>query len=107
MIVYNVTINLDPSIHDQWMDWMQTKHIAEILETNLFLGARLFKVRVEDPDGAITYAIQYFADSDEKLQQYYDHFAEKLRAEGKEKFGEKMLGFRTELELVNDFFIKK
>ncbi len=105
MTVYNVTINLDPSIHDLWMEWMQKKHIAEVLDTKLFIGARLFKVRVDDPDGALTYAVQYFAETDEKLQTYYNDFAAKLREEGKQKFGEKMLAFRTELELVNDFFI--
>ena len=33
MIIYNVTINIDESAHDQWLNWLKTKHIGEVLAT--------------------------------------------------------------------------
>ncbi|MEG1025142.1 MAG: DUF4286 family protein, partial [Flavobacterium sp.] len=27
MIIYNVTTNIHESVHDQWLKWMQEKHI--------------------------------------------------------------------------------
>ncbi|MEG0918279.1 MAG: DUF4286 family protein, partial [Myroides sp.] len=48
MIIYNVTINIDESVHEQWLNWMQTKHIKEMLNTGCFKSARLVKVLVDE-----------------------------------------------------------
>ncbi len=102
MIIYNVTINIHESVHDQWLDWMQSKHIADMLATGKFSSAKMVKVLVEEEMGGITYAIQYFTDSKETLQSYYDEDAPKLREEGLKLFGDKMLAFRTELEIISE-----
>ncbi|MBM6498994.1 DUF4286 family protein [Flavobacterium macrobrachii] len=102
MILYNVTINIHESVHDQWMQWMQEKHINDVLATGKFSSARMVKVLVEEEMGGTTYSIQYTTDSKETLQKYYDEDAPRLRDEGYRLFGEKMLAFRTELELISE-----
>ncbi len=104
MIIYNVTTNIDGSVHDQWLHWIQSKHIDEVLATGCFYKATLSKVLVEEEMGGTTYSIQYVAESHEKLQEYYKTYAPKLREEGLRLFGDKMLAFRTELEVINEFF---
>lgn len=104
MILYNVTINIHESVHDKWMNWMQEKHINDVLATGKFSSARMVKVLVEEEMGGITYAIQYTTDSKETLDRYYKEDAQRLREEGQRLFGDKMLAFRTELELVSEFF---
>ena len=104
MILYNVTINIHESVHDQWLNWMQNKHINDVLATGKFSSARIVKVLVEEEMGGTTYAIQYTTDSKETLQRYYDEDASRLREEGQHLFGDKMLAFRTELEMVAEFF---
>ena len=102
MILYNVTINIDKSVHDQWLKWMQQKHINEVLATGKFTNARLVKVLVEDDMEGVTYSVQYTTDSKATLQKYYDEDAPRLREEGLRLFGDKMLAFRTELELISE-----
>jgi phosphoribosylamine-glycine ligase len=102
MIIYNVTINIHESVHDQWMQWMQTKHIADVLATGKFSSARIVRVLIEEEMGGTTYSIQYTTDSKETLQKYYDEDAPRLREEGLALFGDKMLAFRTELELISE-----
>jgi phosphoribosylamine-glycine ligase len=102
MILYNVTINIHESVHDKWMQWMQEKHIADVLATGKFSAARMVKVLVEEEMGGTTYSIQYTTDSKETLQRYYDEDAPRLREEGLQLFGDKMLAFRTELELISE-----
>jgi phosphoribosylamine-glycine ligase len=102
MILYNVTINIHESVHDQWMQWMQEKHITDVLATGKFSAARMVKVLVEEDMGGTTYSIQYTTDSKETLQRYYDEDAPRLREEGLRLFGDKMLAFRTELELISE-----
>jgi Domain of unknown function (DUF4286) len=104
MIIYNVTINIHESVHDQWMQWMQEKHITEVLATGKFSSARLVKVLIEEEMGGTTYSVQYTTDSKETLERYYQEDAPRLRGEGQRLFGEKMLAFRTELELISDYF---
>lgn len=104
MIYYNVTINIHESVHDQWMQWMQKKHINDVLATGKFTTAKMVKVLVEEEMGGTTYAVQYTTDSMETLQRYYKEDAPRLREEGIKLFGDKMLAFRTELELVSEFF---
>lgn len=102
MIIYNVTINIHESVHDQWMDWMQNKHIADVLATGKFTTARMVKVLVEEEMGGVTYSIQYTTDCKETLEKYYEEDAPRLREEGLRLFGDKMLAFRTELELISE-----
>jgi hypothetical protein len=102
MIIYNVTTNIHESVHDQWMIWMQHKHIPEMIATGKFVSARLVRVLVEEEMGGVTYSTQYTTDSKETLEKYYIEDAPALQAEAQKLFGEKMLTFRTELQLVSD-----
>ena len=104
MIIYNVTINVDESIHSDWLKWMQNKHINDVLATGLFTNAKMVRVLVEEEMGGVTYAVQYFTDSRDKLEDYYKNHAPRLRQEGLQLFADKMLAFRTELEVMEEFY---
>jgi len=104
MIIYNVTINIDESIHDEWVSWMQQKHINDVLATGKFFKAKFIRVNVEEEMGGVTYCVQYFAEKRELLERYYKEDAEKLRAEGLKLFADKMLAFRTELEVLSEVY---
>jgi phosphoribosylamine-glycine ligase len=84
------------------MQWMQEKHINDVLATGKFSAARMVKVLVEEEMGGTTYSIQYTTDSKTTLERYYEEDAPRLREEGLRLFGDKMLAFRTELELISD-----
>ena len=103
MYIYNVTINIENSVHDEWLAWMET-HILKVLNTGKFTSAKLTEVLVEEEMGGKTYSVQYAVNSREDLDRYYKYDAEKLQAESHKKFGDKMLSFRTELKLIKKFF---
>ena len=103
MIIYNVTINIDDSVHDQWLAWMMEEHIPQMMETGKFYKAKIVKVLVVEEMGGTTYSIQYFTENKETLEAYYKEDAPKMREEGQKLFGDKMLAFRTELELLKEF----
>jgi phosphoribosylamine-glycine ligase len=84
------------------MIWMQHKHIPEMLATGKFSSARMVRVLIEEEMGGTTYSVQYTTDSKETLQKYYLDDAAKLRDEALQLFGDKMLSFRTELELISE-----
>jgi len=101
MYIYNVTINIDASVHDDWLKWMQTEHIPEMLATKKFTKAKLTRVLVEEPMGGFTYSVQYTTKDKATLQKYYDEDAARLRSQSK-AFEGKFVAFRTELEVISE-----
>lgn len=98
MVLYNVTVNIDDSVHDEWLEWMKSIHIPEVLATGLFTGSKIFRIRTED-DGN-TYSIQYFLNSEEDYEKYLRECAPALQQKHSEKFYNKFVAFRTVMESV-------
>ena len=103
MYIYNVTINIDDDVKDEWLTWMET-HILDVLNTGKFVAAKLTQVLVEEEMGGTTYSVQYSEKTKEDLQNYYKEDARRLRGDGLRKFGNKMVAFRTELRLIKEFY---
>ena len=104
MIIYNVTANIEDSIHDEWLLWIQ-QHIPKVLATGLFKRATFTKVLVEESMGGLTYSIQYLAHSKEALESYYKVHASIFHAEESRLFADKMLVFKTELEWIDEYTV--
>jgi hypothetical protein len=104
MYIYNVTVNIDESIHKEWLIWIK-EHIPQVLSTGKFQKATLTKVLVEEDMGGVTYSIQYRSYSREALDRYYKEDAEKLRKDAL-RFGDKVLAFRTELQIIDEYTVE-
>lgn len=100
MVIYNVTLKVSWNIHDLWLEWMKTKHIPDVMNTGMFMENRFMRLLdVEEEDGP-TYAVQYVAESREKVDEYVSGFAPKLRKDLTDSFGENVIAFRTLMELL-------
>jgi len=104
MYIYNVTVNIDDSVHDEWLKWIK-EHIPQVLATGKFKNAKLTKVLVDEEMGGQTYSIQYRSYSREALDAYYREDADKLKADGLKRFADKMLAFRTELQIIDEYTV--
>ncbi|NJB71793.1 hypothetical protein GGR42_002255 [Saonia flava] len=102
MYIYNVTINIDESVHDKWLSWMKKTHIPDVLATGKFLNAKMCKVLVDEDMGGITYSVQYTTINKETLDKYYEEDADRLRGEVNIHFPNKFVAFRTELQVVSE-----
>lgn len=105
MIIYNVTSNIDESIHDEWLAWMKTEYIPQVLATGKFEKATLVRVLVEEDMGGVTYSVQYKASSREHLEAYYKEDAPRLGHEVLRKFADKVLAFKTELQIIDEYTV--
>lgn len=100
MFIYNVTTHVEPSIEAQWLQWMKHEHLPQMLETQYFERAHLFRVITQDDQGGVSYAAQYVCHSREDYEHYVAENAQQLRQAAQDQFGEKILSFRTELEEI-------
>lgn len=99
MLIYNVTINIDDSVHDEWLDYMKSKHIGDVVATGCFSSGTIYRILVNEDSGS-SYSIQYRAPNRAAIDRYMKEFAPALQKEVKDKYGDKFVAFRTLLEEV-------
>ena len=100
MIIYNVTVKIDLSVHDLWVRWMKEEHMPRVMETGCFVDNKMYRVLQEDETDGITYAMQYFANNISDYFNYKENFAAKLQKEGLDLFPDRFTAFRTLLREV-------
>jgi hypothetical protein len=99
MIIYNVTVNIENDVREEWLQWMKEKHIPDVMQTGYFVENKVCKVLVDEEQGT-TYSIQYLCESMEKLQEYQQQHSPRLQKEHADKYANKYVAFRTLLEVV-------
>lgn len=100
MIIYNVTVKIDHEVHDDWYQWMKEVHIPEVMATGYFVKSQMCKLLHLDESDGITYAIQYYCESMDQLQEYHRLQAPALQKKHTDKFKEKYVAFRTIMEVT-------
>ncbi|MBN8696540.1 MAG: DUF4286 family protein [Bacteroidetes bacterium] len=99
MIIYNVTVNIENDVREEWLQWMKAKHIPDVMATGYFLENKICKVLVDEEQGT-TYSIQYTCASMDDLKEYQAKHAPRLQKEVADKYANKFVAFRTLLEIV-------
>lgn len=99
MIIYNVTVNIENDVREEWLQWMKEKHIPDVMRTGFFLENKICKVLVNEEQGT-TYSIQYTCKSMEILEDYQRTHASRLQKEHADKYANKFVAFRTLLEVL-------
>ena len=100
MIIYNVTINIDDDVHEEWKQWIQKVHIPAVMATGFFLENKLCKILVDEEKGT-SYSIQYTCTSMKDYEDYRREYAPRLQKEHADKYADKFVAFRTLLEVVS------
>jgi len=99
-IIYNVTCNVETDIANEWITWMRSVHIPEVMQTGLFISYKFMQVigpAVDEEDSGKTYAVQYILPNIENFLTY-----KALKEKTFQKYGERVLAFRTLLEMMED-----
>ena len=99
MIIYSVTITIKASIEAEWVDWMKTAHVPDVLRTGCFAECHIHKVLGSEGDEPV-YVMQYQCRSMEEYHRYRDNFAPALQKDHTERFAGKFRGSRQLLEEV-------
>lgn len=103
MIVYNVTVKLNPEIHEEWLQWMRAHHIPRVLSTGIFNKCRISKLEVEETDG-VTYVVQYDTPTMEAMNKYMAQYAPALQKEHIDKYANRFVAFRTYLHVIEEIY---
>lgn len=102
MILYNVTVSIDPVIAEDWVNWMRSNHIPDVMATGCFVESRISRVHGEE-EGGVTYAITYLSLNQEKMDEYQQQHAPLLQKDHAERYAGKFAAFRTILSVIEEF----
>ncbi len=101
MLIYNVTSHVKHNISADWLNWMKTEHIPEVMSTGMFTHHQLVKVLETDETDGLTFAIQYFCNTKEQYEQYISQYAPVLRQKAFQRWGNQFIAFRSLMEVIN------
>ncbi len=100
MTIYevNLTVTADIDSFALWLD----EHIREILRIDGFVSAEWFEVEHDTPNEK-QWTVHYRLHNRESLDAYFTHHAERMRADGLQRFGGKFSATRRVLGVCRGF----
>jgi hypothetical protein len=99
-IIYNVTVKVEASIADAWLQWLLQEHIPDIMNTGCFTSHKVVRLLEVDESEGPTYAIQYSADSKADYNRYIQLHAVGMRQKSIDKWGDGFIAFRSVMQVV-------
>ncbi len=100
-LIYNLTNSVDTSIHDSWLQWMQDEHLPEVLGTGCFEKHILVRLLDLDESEGVTYAVQYYAASRARYNQYQELYSTALRKKVLDRWGNRIASFHTLMQIID------
>ena len=103
MIIFNITINISYAAEKDWLDFMKTVHIPEILATKLPLECKLLRLLTEIENEGSTYTTQYLFRTMEDFLAYRG--MKYLRLDGMTKQDERGSMLKNFNAADSDYFV--
>ncbi len=98
MLLYNVTVGVDKEIEAEWLLWMKQSYLPAVLQTGAFTEYKIYRVLTHEDERSVSYSIQYFTDSIEKVVHYLDNEGKILVEEHRSRFKDRHVVFNTLLQ---------
>jgi hypothetical protein len=99
-IIYNLTMKVEATVADAWLDWVLLEHVPAVMKTNCFTAYKLVRLLdVDDTEGP-TYAIQYYAESKADYNRYIELYNSKMSRLSFDKWGDRLMTFGSVMEVV-------
>jgi hypothetical protein len=102
MIIYNVTIKVDATIAEPWLQWLLAEHIPDVMESTCFSSYKVVQLLEVDESEGPTYAIQYRAESKADYNRYIEKHAPLMRQRSIDKWGGRFIAFRSVMQMIEE-----
>jgi Domain of unknown function (DUF4286) len=99
MLLFNVTVIMEDSIANDWLQWMRADHIPQIMATDCFVSNRLLKI-LDSPNEGVTYCAQYIAEDIGSYQTFKDNYEQIFTAGMYNEFPNKLVSFSSLMEFI-------
>ncbi len=100
MLIFNTTLHIDDSIHDDCLKYLREEYIPESLVGKLVGQPSLARIESRHEENGVSYAMQFKTQNIESLNKWIEETGGRLQKELTDKFGSKVSGFVTLLEEI-------
>lgn len=100
MIIYNVTVKIEPESEELWINWMTDVHIPDVMNTGYFSHYQISRLLHQDDTDGITYVVQYHCPDITTLNTYFRDAAPALQTAHSKRFKDKYVAFRTIMQVL-------
>ncbi|MEM8898734.1 MAG: DUF4286 family protein [Bacteroidota bacterium] len=94
MITYQVSLTIQKEVEKEWLDWMKTVHVPDVIATGLVLSFRILKAQGTEQ----VYIFQYDFKSQESYDKYQQEHSPALRLDTQNHFPGKYTSERATLD---------
>lgn len=101
MFIYNITVLIEESIEQQWLNWIKTNYIQTVLETRFFQSCQLLQV-TDSPNEGLTYCLQFRTNEISSLQSYQNLYAQQIESEHQLSFPNQLVTFSSTMKLIDE-----
>lgn len=101
MMIYNVTTKVHHTICHDWLNWIKDQHIPDLVGTGCFTHAVVLHLIEADDEEGKTFAVQYHTTDVLLYEKYIATHADEMRKRSFDKWGDRIISFRTLMEVVN------
>lgn len=101
MLIFNTTLHLDDSIHNECLIFLKEKYIPQAISNGMLEQPTLARIEAQHEEHGVSYAMQFKTSDIDTLNNWAGTIGEKLSEELNTKFGNKVAGFVTLLEEIS------
>jgi hypothetical protein len=102
MFIYNITFNIEETIQQEWLTWIN-QFFIETFAIGNFTSANIHQVMIQEEMGGVTYAVQFNTPTKETLMQFQQQELLFLQKQMQQLFNGKYVFFHTELKVITKF----
>ena len=103
MIIYSVTIHIQKDVETEWLQFMQEKHIQDVINTGYFTHATIRRVITGNETTSTTYNMEYFVENLEEYHAYLKNAAAEMQKDVLDRFAGKFSAERKIYEIIERF----
>ncbi|MBS1486230.1 MAG: DUF4286 family protein [Bacteroidetes bacterium] len=100
MFLYSITVGIDKDLETEWLAWMKEIHFQKVMTLGYFENYKIYKVLTHEDETTVSYNIQYFSDSIERVVYYLNNEGKTLMEEHRAQFKDRHVVFNTLLQEV-------
>ena len=101
MFIYNITVLIEETLEQEWLNYVQTEFIPVILETGFFQSCQLLQV-TDSPNEGLTYCVQFRTNEISSLQSYQSLYAPQIESAHQLAFPNQLVTFSSTMKLINE-----
>ena len=100
VIVYSVKIEIDSEIESEWLHWMRSAHVPDVVATGCFSSPEMRRVLDPLAEHGVSYVIEYRVVNLASYEAYQRDHAPRLQAEHSARFAGRFRASRSIQEVL-------